>query len=56
MITVHTYTTTTLCDSVAEASEMIARLRHAKIADIWIERGTKAGHAVRLVRGTDTVA
>ena len=56
MIIVHTYTTTTTCDSVAEASEVIARLRKARIADIWIERGTKAGHVVRLVRGTDTVA
>ena len=56
MITVHTYTTTTPCDSVAEAREVIARLRKARIADIWIERGTNAGHAVRLVRGTDTVS
>jgi hypothetical protein len=56
MITVHTYTMTVPCDSVAEAREVVARLRKARIADVWIECGTKAGHSVRLVRGTDTVA
>ena len=56
MIIVHTYTMTVHCDSIAEAGEVIARLRKARIADIWIERGTKAGHAVRLVRGADTVS
>jgi hypothetical protein len=55
-IVVHTYTMTVPCDSMPEAREVVARLRSAKTADVFLERHTKAGHTVRLVRGTDTVS
>ncbi len=49
-IIVHTYTMTVPCDSMPEAREVVARLRSAKVADVFIERRTQAGHTVPDVR------